>query len=200
MYVLPAELEALRPEPLLLPGESRDQYEALQRLILGDIAPRSAIECLLAFDVAELSWEIRRYRSLRHKLLEALRYRAVEAGLNQIELVGIAEHAKDAARAHIAKNVLDWRLNSTATAEIDRRLHAYGLDQKSISMEVYIQAREQHAFFEGLISSASVHRLNLLREISRNRWIGPPVAVKKCNGKRAERTGLEALSQRLDQP
>ncbi|MDN3275958.1 hypothetical protein QWJ07_16975 [Frankia sp. RB7] len=168
-HVLPAELEILRPEPLLLPGESREQYDALQRIVLGDIAPRSAIEWLLAFDVAELSWEIRRYRSLRHKLLEAFRYRAVEIALSQIDLVGIADHAKDVAKGHIANNVLDWRVNTTAAAEIDRRLSAYGLDQKSISMEVYVQVRQQHAFFEGLINSASLHRLNLLREITRGR-------------------------------
>ncbi|WP_339037578.1 hypothetical protein WHZ78_07470 [Bradyrhizobium symbiodeficiens] len=116
-YVVLEELEVLRPEPLLLPGESREQYDALQRIVLGDIAPRSPIECLLAFDVAELSWEIR--RSLRHKLLDAFRHRAVEGALSQIDLVGIDDRTKEVARAHIAKNVLDWRVNPKATAEID---------------------------------------------------------------------------------
>lgn len=169
-YVVPEELEVLRPEPLLLPGESREQYDALQRIVLGDIAPRYPIECLLAFDVAELSWEIRRYRSLRHKLLEVFRHRAVEGALSQIDLVGIDDRTKEVARAHIAKNVLDWRVNPKATAEIDGRLLAYGFDEASLSMEVYLQVREQYAFFEGLINSASLHRFNLLREINRGRF------------------------------
>ncbi|MBR0995470.1 hypothetical protein JQ580_32635 [Bradyrhizobium japonicum] len=176
-YVVPEELKVLRPEPLLLPGESREQYDALQSIVLGDIAPRSAIECLLAFDVAELSWEIRRYRSLRHKLLKAFRHRAVEMALSEIDLVGIDERTKGVARARIAKNVLDWRVDPKSTGEIDRRLLAYGFDQTSISMEVYLQVREQYAFFEGLIHSASFHRISLLREISRARsskTVNPP--------------------------
>lgn len=167
---LPEQLEILRPEPLLLPGESREHYDALQRIVIADIAPRSAIEWLMAFDVAELSWEIRRYRSLRHRLLEAFRHKAIESALRQIDLVGIAEHSKEFAKAHIAKNVLDWRRDSRATAEIDRRLSRYGLDRNAINMEVYVQVLDRYLFFEGLINSASLHRLNLLREITRGRF------------------------------
>lgn len=47
---LPIEFEALRPAPQLLPGESLDHYQALQAAIFQDIAPRSAIEWLLAID------------------------------------------------------------------------------------------------------------------------------------------------------
>ena len=50
-----------------------DHYQALRQAIFADLAPRSAIEWLLAIDVAELSWEIQRYRRLRHTLLETYR-------------------------------------------------------------------------------------------------------------------------------
>src|ERR1700746_3866675 len=70
---MPVEFEALAPPPLLLPGESLDHYQALRQAIFTDLAPRSAIEWLLAIDVAELSWEIQRCRLLRHKLLETYR-------------------------------------------------------------------------------------------------------------------------------
>lgn len=72
---LPVEFEVLAPPPLLLPGENLEHYHALQQAIFVDLAPRSAIEWLLAIDVAELSWEIQRYRVLRHKLLETYRQR-----------------------------------------------------------------------------------------------------------------------------
>ncbi|UQR65436.1 PDC sensor domain-containing protein [Bradyrhizobium sp. C-145] len=58
---LPVEFEALAPPPLLLPGEHLEHYQALRQVIFADLAPRSAIEWLLAIDVAELSWEIQRY-------------------------------------------------------------------------------------------------------------------------------------------
>jgi hypothetical protein len=55
-----------------------------------NIAPRSALEWLLAIDVAELSWEIPRYRLLRHGLLEAYRQKAIEAALRRIDMPGVA--------------------------------------------------------------------------------------------------------------
>ena len=55
MTVLPAEFEALCPPPQLLPGEDIDHYHALRAAIFRDLEPRSAIEWLLAIDVAELS-------------------------------------------------------------------------------------------------------------------------------------------------
>src|SRR5207249_734152 len=85
--VTPVELEVLAPSPLLLPGESREHYQALRQAIFADLAPRSAIEWLLAIDIAELSWEIQRYRCLRHQLLETQRQQAIAAALRRIDLV-----------------------------------------------------------------------------------------------------------------
>lgn len=72
---LPVEFEALAPPPQLLSGEQLEHYHALRQAIFADLAPQSAIEWLLAIDVAELSWDIQRYRMLRHKLLETYRQR-----------------------------------------------------------------------------------------------------------------------------
>jgi hypothetical protein len=71
--VLPAEFDVLAPPPLMLPGENLERYHALRQAIFADLAPRSVIEWLLAIDVAELSWEIQRYRILRRRLLESYR-------------------------------------------------------------------------------------------------------------------------------
>ena len=83
---LPIEFEALAAPPLLLPGESLEHCQTMRQAIFADLAPRSAIEWLLAIDVAELSWEIQRYRLLRHKLLESCRQKAIEAALRRIDL------------------------------------------------------------------------------------------------------------------
>ncbi|WP_228748267.1 hypothetical protein [Bradyrhizobium sp. BR 10289] len=64
--IIPAQYQALCPPPQLLPGESIDQYHALPAAIFRDTDPQSAIEWLLVIDIAELSWEMRRYRVLRH--------------------------------------------------------------------------------------------------------------------------------------
>ncbi|WP_246786626.1 hypothetical protein [Bradyrhizobium sp. USDA 3458] len=95
---LPLELEALMTAPLLLPGENLEAYRLLQQAVFADIAPRSALEWLLAIDIAELSWEIRRYRLLRDALLEDHRQQAIEAALRRIDLAGISPRTPTAIR------------------------------------------------------------------------------------------------------
>lgn len=119
--------------------------------------------------MAELSWEIRRYRFLRHKLLETYRHKAVEVSLRRIDLIGIDGESKERAEHYTVQNALSWRLDPLAAAEIEARLAAYGFDQHFLSTEVYLQAREHYLLFENLINSAYYHRANLLREIAGRR-------------------------------
>ncbi|WP_369722547.1 hypothetical protein AB8Z38_00370 [Bradyrhizobium sp. LLZ17] len=172
---LPIEFEALAAPPLLLPGESLEHYQMLRHAIFADLAPRSAIEWLLAIDIAELSWEIQRYRLLRHKLLESCRHKAIEAALRRIDLVGIAPECQDGAEYYTLQNALSWRIDPMAATEIDTRLAAHGFDQLAISTEVYVQAREMFVLFEGLLNAAQTRRMLLLREIRSQRLAGGPI-------------------------
>ena len=177
--VLPAEFEVLAPPPLLLPGENLDHYQALRQAIFADLAPRSAIEWLLAIDVAELSWEIQRYRVLRHKLLETYRQKAIEAALRRIDIVGIAPEFEEEAEYYTLQNALSWRIDPIAATEIDARLAAYGFDQHAINTEVYVQAREILVLFEGLLNAAQTKRMLLLREIRNQRLVGEPMRQRR---------------------
>ncbi|MCP3460027.1 hypothetical protein [Bradyrhizobium sp. CCGUVB23] len=169
----PVEFEVLAPPPLLLPGEQLDHYQALRQAIFADLAPQSAIEWLLAIDVAELSWEIQRYRVLRHKLLEIYRHKAIEAALRRIDMVGIDSDFEREAEYYTLQNALSWQIDPVATTEIDARLAAYGFDQHAITTEVYVQAREVLVLLEGLLNTAQTKRLLLLREIRNQRFAAP---------------------------
>ncbi|WP_029079909.1 hypothetical protein [Bradyrhizobium sp. th.b2] len=166
---LPLELEALMPAPLLLPGESLEAYHVLQQAVFADIAPRSALEWLLAIDIAELSWEIRRYRLLRHALLEDHRQHAIEAALRRIDLAGIAPEFTDHATSHLRQNALSWRSDRTAAHDIEARLATYGFDQQALNLEVFIQTSEIFLMFEGLLIAAQKRRTLLLKDIDRGR-------------------------------
>ena len=176
--VLPVEFEVLAPPPLLLPGERLDHYQALRQAIFADLAPRSAIEWLLAIDVAELSWEILRYRLLRHKLLETYRQKAIEAALPP-DRYGIAPEFDEDAEYYTLQNALSWRIDPTAATEIDARLAAYGFDQHAINTEVYVQAREILVVFESLLNAAQTKRMLLLREIRNQRLVGGPMRQRR---------------------
>lgn len=164
--ILPPQFEALCPPPQLLPGENIDHYHAVQAAIFRDIDPQSAVEWLLAIDIAELSWEMQRYRVLRHRLLKAYRQKAVEMTLRRIDVAGIAPDFQDVAETYTIKNALDWQLDTSAALDIEARLRSYGFDQHAISMEVYVQAGEILSLFESLLNGAQLRRLLLLKELS----------------------------------
>lgn len=166
---LPAELELVIPPPLLLPGENLDHYLALRNAIFAELIPRSAIEWLLAVDIAEASWEIRRYRLLRQILLGRYREKAIGAALRQIDVRDTGADSQAIAEHHTIENVFSWRCDPIARDEIEVRLLAYGFDQNSISMEVYVQARETFTVFEGLLNAAQLKRMLLLKEIRQYR-------------------------------
>ncbi len=170
LVAMPAELEVLTP-PLLLPGESLERYQGLRQAIFADLAPRSIIEWLLAIDVAELSWEIQRYRILRHKLLQAYRQKAIEIALRQIDMIGIAPEFEDLAEQYTLQNALSWRLDPIAATEIKARLASYDLDQHSINAEVYVEAREALSLFDNLLRAAQLRRMVLIKEIKNQRLV-----------------------------
>ena len=166
---LPAEFESLSSPPLLLPGEVPEKYELMRQAIFAELAPHTAIEWLLAIDVVELSWEIQRYRVLRHKLLEHYREKAIEQCLRHIDLPEVPSDAKKNAHHHIRQNAQIWRADPKAASEIEARLAAHGYDAQAVNVQVYLEAHEIFLAFEALLNSAQNRRLSLLREIDNRR-------------------------------
>ena len=127
---------------------------------------------LLAIDVVELSWEIQRYRILRHKLLDHYRETAIEQTLRHIDLAELPPEMEDATRYQIRRNARIWRIDPTTAREIDVRLATYGYDLNAINTQVYLQARDVFLAFEALLNSAQNRRVSLLREMNNRRQTG----------------------------
>jgi hypothetical protein len=163
---VPAELIQFTRQPCLLPGESRQDFEKLRRMILHDVRPETNIEWLWVLDLVDLSWEILRYRGLKQKILEEFRVIAVEALLRRLDGSGITE--EDASRAvqlYARRSALEWRDDRDAAIEIEARLERSGFDVIALNAEVYIQARDQLELFDQLMQRAQQRRMALLREI-----------------------------------
>ncbi|MCA1436180.1 hypothetical protein I6F33_24785 [Bradyrhizobium sp. BRP20] len=167
--VLPPQFEALCPPPQLLPGEDVEHYHAIQATIFRDLSPQSAVEWLLAIDVAELSWEMQRYRVLRHRVLNTYRQKAIEMTLRRVDLAGIAPDVQDVAEIYTINNALDWQMDASAAHDSEARLRSHGFDQHAISMEVYVQAHEILTLFESLLNGAQLRRLLLIKEFNASR-------------------------------
>jgi hypothetical protein len=165
----------LRPfaEPTLLPGESRPDYELIRQLLIDDIVPRTNLEWLLTFDLVELSWEILRYRRLKHRVLEAHRERAIAAILQHIDGAGLPDHAAPTVTLHSRRTAAQWRDDPAAAADIEHRLLASGCDATTINTETFLQAREAFTTFDLLLQSAQHRRIVLLRELNAQRKPNP---------------------------
>jgi hypothetical protein len=64
---VPAVLRSFADPSGLLPGEDRQDFEAIRQMMIDDIKPETNLEWLWVFDLVELSWEILRYRRLKQK-------------------------------------------------------------------------------------------------------------------------------------
>ncbi|WP_199198731.1 hypothetical protein [Bradyrhizobium sp. MOS002] len=194
---IPEGIEALAPKPLLLPGERAEEYQLLQQAILDELEPSSAIEWLLTLDVAELCWEIQRYRLLRYKTLELFREQAIEHALNHIDVAGLPSEMREGAKLHTRRNAIKWRTDPIAAREIEARLSAHGFDQHSISAAMYAHARELFLMFEGLIASAQQRRLMLLKSLEARRQhtlVQPPSSSTQRKTMASEENGKNDIT------
>ncbi|WP_247411942.1 hypothetical protein [Bradyrhizobium sp. 23] len=193
---IPVEFQALCPAPQLLPGESIDQYRALQAVIFREIAPNPRSSGCLPLMLRSCPGKCSDiYRILRHKLLESYRQKAIEMTLRRIDVPGIVPDLKNDAERYIVQNALDWQLDRVAGDEIEARLASYGFDQHTISVEVYVQAREIFTLFETLMNAAQLRRLFLLKEISSRRRMQDPANFVPGQPNIRSRTRYSSLLQ-----
>jgi hypothetical protein len=162
--LIPAELESFTEQTPVLPGESRREFEAIRRMMIDEISPKTNIEWLWTLDLAELSWEILRYRCLKQKILELCRQAAIEAILKRLDGSEIPDHHTMLVQTR--RNARQWREDPIAAAEIEGRLKHHGFDAVTINAEVYVQAEGQLEMFDDLLQRAQQRRIIMLREIS----------------------------------
>jgi hypothetical protein len=184
---IPAELRPFAEDTGLLPGERRREFETVRCMIIDDVRPKTPIEWLWILDLAEMSWEILRYRCLKQKILESYRQAAIEALLQRLDGSGIAAHAAQTMLAHTRRNALQWRDDPDAAVEIEARLKQFGFDAVVINAEVHLQARDQLEMFDILMQRAQQRRILLLREIG----------IRREFAKRAERVSEAVIETRL---
>jgi hypothetical protein len=164
--LIPVELKSFMEQACLLAGESGHEFETIRQMMIDDIRPKTNIEWLWILDLAELSWEILRYRCLKQKTLESFRQVAIEAILRRLDGSGIPDYAARTMLVHTRQNAQQWREDPVAAAEIEGRLKQHGFDAVAINAEVYVQAERQLEMFENLMQRAQQQRIVLLREIS----------------------------------
>jgi hypothetical protein len=180
-FSIPAELKSFEEPSCLLPGESRHEFEMVRQMIVADVSPKTNLEWLWTIDLVELSWDILRYRRLRERILQAHRAKAIAAILQRLDGAGIPAQTRSIVQVYSERAAAEWCYDQEATSEIDARLERNGFDLDSINAEVFLQAREAFAWFDGMIHAAQNRRLALLREIAVRREFERRSWKPRCN-------------------
>lgn len=141
--------------PALLPEENREDYETLRARIAAAVAPADAIEELWAEDVAELTFEIKRLREIRVRIVAIARADAVRA---------LIQPAADFKGIALAKS---WRQgNEEGANDILAKMNLTPADVTAKAFELRLAEVET---VDGMIGRAAARRDVALREIERRR-------------------------------
>ena len=173
---IPVELRALSEPSFLLPGENRQQFETIQKMMIEEVRPESNIEWLWTLDLIELSWEILRYRRLKQRVLNQYRHAAIKAILLRLDGAGIPVGDLQYLELQVGRSAAEWRDNPQAADEIDARLRRHGFDDSAVNAEIFCQARAVFGMFDDLMHAAQNRRMVLLREITSRRELSKRVA------------------------
>jgi hypothetical protein len=115
------------------------------------------------------------------------RQNAIEAALRRVDSAGIPSASQEEACCQIKRNAAQWRDDRAAATEIEARLTSLGFDERSIDLEVCVQAREIFIMFDNLMHSAQNRRIFLLREINSS-------FLRMLNARSDQRCGLTSES------
>jgi hypothetical protein len=152
----------LSRRPLLI-TESVAQFDALYDELERDIAPRGFMEKIYARDIAELTWEIIRYRRAKAAIVNTAFRAGLAALLAQLmRKPGDWKRKSDEKAQTLARA---WFTSEQAKTEVDRLLARFGLDQSAIEGEVIRKLAPELEMFERILASSEARRNKLLRAI-----------------------------------
>ena len=166
---IPAELKPFSEPCFLLPGENRQEFEIIQKMMIEEVRPETNIEWLWTLDLIELSWEILRYRCLKQRVLFEHRHLAIKAILMRLDGAGIPARDLQNLELQVRRSAAEWRDNPQAASEIEARLRRNDFEDSAVNAELFCQGRGTFAIFDDLLHAAQNRRMVLLREINSRR-------------------------------
>jgi hypothetical protein len=140
----PPGIAELFDDPAILSNESRSDYDRLFQALASAVKPTDGIEWFFVRDVADLTWEIRRERNLKSRLLRSAEVEVVALRLTPpppsegFQLLPLTtpgpEAVLDSRRAELKlrKKAELWVRNSKEKEKINREIALNGFDSADI--------------------------------------------------------------------
>jgi hypothetical protein len=164
----PAGLAQLFDDPPLVGNEKREDYDKFFSAIATAVNPGDAIAWLFTRDVSDLSWEIRRERSLKLQVIKSAETDIVGGLLMPPrpftgELLTIFE--VDPNDEKMANEAKQWASDPKARRRIDKTLAEKGYDASYILTAALNKAAEHIDAIDRRIASYELRRMAALRAI-----------------------------------
>jgi hypothetical protein len=179
----PKELASFFADPPLVGDESREDYDNLFSVLAAAAKPVDAIAWIYLGDFTNLTWEIRRERSLKQRAVEAARKGIVRGLLMPPpppprptlfpgQLMFFDEVEPDPVRASkvetASKDADQWASDPKARRRIDKELAERGYDQGYILARALTNSASDIDTIDQRISAYEYRRNAILREIDRH--------------------------------
>ena len=170
--LVPAEIRDMLGEPPLLATEDPNQYDALLTELAREVRPSDFIEWLWVKDIADLTWDIIRYRCIKASYIDG-RFRS--ALVQQLNLAlergkrAALSFDRDRIRDKANKLANDFIANANTKEKRDKWLKAHGVNAESITATSFDAAVDKLEAIERMLASVEYRRNNALQEIERRR-------------------------------
>jgi hypothetical protein len=158
LAVPPTGVAQLFDNPPLVGDEKREDYDKFFLAIAAAVNPVDEIAWMFTWDIAYLSWEIRRERIVKANIVRSSQIDAVRNSLEAVE-------AGKPMRIIRGKTARQWASNPKSRREIDKRLADDGYGQSDILAQAYILGAANIDAIDRRIASYELRRMALVREV-----------------------------------
>jgi hypothetical protein len=162
---LPAGLASLFDDPPLVGNEKREDYDNFFSAIVSAVNLSDAITWLLARDFADLSWEIRRERSLKLQVIKSAQTAVVRRLLTPPQLFTGGLNFFEFNPNTETEEVRQWATDPKARRRIDKELADKGYDTSYILTAALNEAADHIDAIDRRIASYELRRMTTLRAI-----------------------------------
>ena len=164
----PAGIISILQQRPLIWGEAASDYDALFMAILAEIAPMTTLQWLHVKNLADLAWEIHRYRRLKAKIIDLARVDAIESLLKPIA-VGrpdtLQAYEREADVKRVAHN-LEFG-NEAERSAAHQTLINFGFKLDDVTTQSMVMTLPEVMQLDRLIASAEGRMMLLLRDVKR---------------------------------
>lgn len=170
MPAVPAHLNFILEDRLLLPDECAEHYEAIVRSIVNELEPKDIFEAIWTKDIIDLIWDAKRLRRWRSLILVQADLKAaeelIEPGLRHADPMGLLAFEGSSADALAA----GWVTGSAKErARVDQLLEERGLTREDVRAHGFLKSLPSIERIDRMVAVADQRRDSLFREIERKR-------------------------------